>query len=361
MLSPKWQICRCHRLWASSCSSFHFWSTLNSPTRWGTKHWPLSTFVWSSYGLSPPVPPASFFIVHPINQLSVPSGPDATRLTLSKYSVSGVVVKQIDVKSTDVGGNHPRVAVICHRSCLQIHVLWNLYNPKPICADIGSSKWKIKEQMLPSSSSTSSSSLLLLLVIIGSSASVIQSGTWEVTMNWRGSHVVHSSNLDKGCCFIETTSNVGMASPLWSGHSHNLCCNHCYDFSLWGHCLIFTLSDLCCPPIQEIYSSQGRWHRLSTGRNTVRPTLSGAPSELLLSFFVAQIQPGVVAMRLQWGFVPHWLTHWAVLLLHIYQLPSPAGPHPRSDLWISSNNCVWRPVGFSQQSLSYLRNQLEPS
>lgn len=55
---------------------------------------------------------------------------------------------------------------ICHRHCLQIHVLWNLYNPKPICADIGSSIWKIKEQMLPSSSSSSSSwsSLALQLV-----------------------------------------------------------------------------------------------------------------------------------------------------------------------------------------------------
>lgn len=64
--------------------------------------------------------------------------------------------------------------------------------------------------------------LLLLLVVIGSPASVIQSGSGEATMNRRGSHVVHSSNLYKGCYFIETTSNIGMAAPLWSGPSHHL-------------------------------------------------------------------------------------------------------------------------------------------
>lgn len=127
-------------------------------------------------------------------------------------------------------------------------------------------------------------------------------------MNWRGSHAVHSSNLSKGSYFIETTSNIGLASPLWSGHSHNLCCNHCYDFSLWGHCLIFTLSDLCCPPIQETYSSQGRWQRLSTSRNTVRSTLSGAPSELP-SFVTALIQPGAALFALRFCFtVTHTLS-----------------------------------------------------
>lgn len=251
-----WQTCLWHRLWASSRSSFHMWSTLKSSNRWGTTQWPLLHFLWPANGLSSPALPTSFFIVHPINQLSVPPGPVATRLRLSKILEIGKWVgswwNKLTLRAQILAGTIPEWW-ICHRYCLQIYVLWNLYNRKPTCADIGSSEWKIKRTH--SALFLLSLFVLLLLVIIGSPVGVIQSWTWEVTLDWRGSHVVHSSNLYKGCYFIETASSIGMASPLWSGHSQNLCCNHCYDFSLWGHCLIFTLSDLCCPPIQKIFPS----------------------------------------------------------------------------------------------------------
>lgn len=114
-VNTKWQICRGHRLWASSSSSFLFWSTLNWPTRWGTTHWPLLHFsllffIWFIVFCSSCVP----FYCSP-NKSAYRSSrprrcPAYTLKNTGNWKISGVVVKQIDIKCTDMGGKRPRVA-----------------------------------------------------------------------------------------------------------------------------------------------------------------------------------------------------------------------------------------------------------
>lgn len=68
------------------------------------------------------------------------------------WKISRVVVKHIDAKSTDMGGNRPRAAdlssVLPPNPCfIKIFTILSLFVQTLL--NIGSSKWKIKEQQIP--------------------------------------------------------------------------------------------------------------------------------------------------------------------------------------------------------------------
>lgn len=139
------------------------------------------------------------------------------------------MVKHIDAKSTDMGGNRPRAAdlssVLPPNPCfIKIFTILGPFVRTHL--NNGSSKWKIKEQQIPHPPPPP-----LGHDWLSSRRNSKRDLRSDNELEWLSR--CRSSELYKGRYFIETTSNAG-GWPLLCGLAtpKNLRCNHCYDFSL---------------------------------------------------------------------------------------------------------------------------------